>query len=89
TRFLSHPEDDIKNPLSRLSDEKGFDAQEEEVTTKLSHRFYAFNQWQESQDTAKESVSTRTARTTTARVNTCNAETEALVSMVNKLKKSS
>ncbi|MGS0497208.1 M23 family peptidase [Pseudoalteromonas sp. S1727] len=85
--LLSNPDADFNNPLSGLSDEQGFDAQVEDVTTKLSQRFYAFKQWQESQVTAKESQSTRTAITNSASVNSSTAATAALVSMLNKRKK--
>ncbi|NMM40266.1 M23 family metallopeptidase [Pseudoalteromonas arctica] len=79
--LLSNPDADITNPLAGLSDEQGFDAQVEDVVTKLSQRFYAYKQWQDSQVTAKVSKYNSTAITNLPSTHSSTAATAALVSV--------
>ena len=85
--LLSNPAADSTNPLAGLSDERGFDAQVEDVVTKLSQRFYAYKQWQDSQVTAKKSKYASTAISNSAITNSSTAATAALVSVFKKRNK--
>ncbi|WP_392343829.1 M23 family metallopeptidase [Pseudoalteromonas prydzensis] len=85
--LLSNPDADFAAPLIGLSDEQGFDAQVEDLVTKLSQRFYAYKQWQDSQVTAITSKYTSTAISNQASSNSSTAATAALVSVFKKRNK--
>ncbi|KAF7766093.1 LasA protease [Pseudoalteromonas undina] len=72
--LLSNPNADIENPLAGITDKRGFDAQVKDVVMKLSQRFYAYKQWQESQDKLKK-------RNQATQTTSSTAATAALVSL--------
>ncbi|KPH63226.1 M23 family metallopeptidase [Pseudoalteromonas porphyrae] len=78
--LLSNLDADINKPLRGLSDKQGFDAQIEDVVTKLAQRFYAYKQWQDVQSTGIEI-------TRNASISSSTAATAALVSVLAKRSK--